>query len=261
MKNVKIISLLILNLTSISIYAQDVITLRNGEEIKAKVTEINSSEIKYRRFENLEGPTIIVSRADVFFINYENGTRQIINSNSDTKVSQNNTPQNSVQKKETVQPKRDHSVLYVGGVFGGGPSKEELGYMIGINAAVFLKRQIGLGFAVHRQKICYESDSRGMSGGYTRYHEETFFGPVIYGHWGRRTGKVFFHTSFGIGGGAVKSFDHHEYKGNENVELRTQIDGFLSVGMAIRPIKLISIGLNWEVVYRSTITLGLNFHF
>ena len=62
----------------ISIYSQDIITLKNGEEIKAKVEEISSMEIRYKRFENLQGPTIVITKADVFFINYENGTREII---------------------------------------------------------------------------------------------------------------------------------------------------------------------------------------
>jgi len=61
-------------------YAQDVITLKSGEEIKAKVEEISSSEIRYKRFENLDGPTIVIAKQDVFFIKYENGTREVINS-------------------------------------------------------------------------------------------------------------------------------------------------------------------------------------
>jgi len=73
--------ILTLFLSCISICAQDVITLRNGDEIKAKVTEISSNEIKYKRwFEKSDGPTIVISSADVFFIDYEGGTREIITS-------------------------------------------------------------------------------------------------------------------------------------------------------------------------------------
>ena len=79
MKNRASHLILILFLSGISIYAQDVITLRNGNEVKAKVTEINSSEIKYKRFDNLDGPTVVVPRDEVFVINYENGTREVIN--------------------------------------------------------------------------------------------------------------------------------------------------------------------------------------
>jgi hypothetical protein len=59
--------------------AQDIITLKNGNEVRAKVTEISSSEIKYKRFENLDGPTVVIAISDVFAINYENGTREVIN--------------------------------------------------------------------------------------------------------------------------------------------------------------------------------------
>ena len=80
-------------LTSISVYAQDVITLRNGDQIKAKVTEISSSEIRYKQLEILEGtikivaknaPTKKVARSEVFAINYQNGTREVINPLTET---------------------------------------------------------------------------------------------------------------------------------------------------------------------------------
>ena len=58
---------------------QDIITMKNGDEIKAKVIEISASEIKYRRFENLDGATIVAAKKDVFAINYANGTREVIN--------------------------------------------------------------------------------------------------------------------------------------------------------------------------------------
>jgi len=80
-KNImRTLSILILLAAGIlSANAQDVITLRNGNEIKAKVTEITPSEIKYKRYENLEGPTVVVARSEVFAINFENGTREVIN--------------------------------------------------------------------------------------------------------------------------------------------------------------------------------------
>jgi len=64
-------------ITSASINAQDVIILKNGQEIHAKVTEITLSEIKYKQFEHLDGPTRTVSKNDVFVIIYENGIREV----------------------------------------------------------------------------------------------------------------------------------------------------------------------------------------
>ncbi|MCL2311287.1 MAG: DUF2846 domain-containing protein [Firmicutes bacterium] len=77
---VKILSILIFILAGIFFAnAQDVITLKNGDEIKAKVTEISLTEIKYKRFDYLDGPSIVIPKAGVFAINYENGTRELFN--------------------------------------------------------------------------------------------------------------------------------------------------------------------------------------
>ena len=61
----------------------DVITLRNGDEIKAKVIEITPSEIKYKRFDNLDGPARVALKTDVFAINYANGSRELFNTITD----------------------------------------------------------------------------------------------------------------------------------------------------------------------------------
>ena len=63
----------------IPLFAQDIITLTNGDEIKAKVLEITSQDIKYKRYENLDGPTVVVEIKKVFAINYQNGTREVFN--------------------------------------------------------------------------------------------------------------------------------------------------------------------------------------
>jgi hypothetical protein len=61
------------------VYAQDLIALRDGNVIEAKVTEISPSEISYKHFDNLDGPTIIISKTDVLSIRYENRSVEIIN--------------------------------------------------------------------------------------------------------------------------------------------------------------------------------------
>lgn len=63
-------------LLSVTAYAQDTLVLRNGREHVVKVLEINPSEVVYKRFDNLEGPTIIVLKAEVASIVYANGTRE-----------------------------------------------------------------------------------------------------------------------------------------------------------------------------------------
>lgn len=66
------------------IYAQDVMTLQNGEDIKAKVLEIGTSEITYKKWENIDGPDYHISKADVFRITYKNGTKEVISTGGGT---------------------------------------------------------------------------------------------------------------------------------------------------------------------------------
>lgn len=56
----------------------DSITLKNGNEIYGKVIEISSTEIKYKRCDNIEGPTIIINKSDVAKIKYTNGATELI---------------------------------------------------------------------------------------------------------------------------------------------------------------------------------------
>ena len=66
--------------------AQDVITKRNGDEINAKVTEINSSEIKYKKYGNENGPTYTIAKSEVFMIKYENGDRDVFKEDDTSKT-------------------------------------------------------------------------------------------------------------------------------------------------------------------------------
>lgn len=59
-------------------YSQDLIILKNGSEIKSKVTEVGLSEIRYKKFDNLDGPNIVITSTDVIMIRYENGTNHVI---------------------------------------------------------------------------------------------------------------------------------------------------------------------------------------
>ncbi|MCL2168253.1 MAG: WG repeat-containing protein [Lentimicrobiaceae bacterium] len=67
--------------------AYDIILLKDGNEIKAIITEITPTEIKYKAFENSNGPTITLWKKDVFVINYANGTREIFNTTTETRIS------------------------------------------------------------------------------------------------------------------------------------------------------------------------------
>jgi hypothetical protein len=66
-------------LAGVSLAAQDMIILKDGNVIEAKVTEISPTEIRYKRFDRLDGPTIVIPAADVLSIRYEDGMVEVIN--------------------------------------------------------------------------------------------------------------------------------------------------------------------------------------
>jgi TM2 domain-containing membrane protein YozV len=61
-----------------SIEECDVIVMKNGNEIRAKVLEVGLNELKYKDCGNLEGPLFTISKKDVFMIKYTNGTKTVI---------------------------------------------------------------------------------------------------------------------------------------------------------------------------------------
>lgn len=68
----------------ISIYGQDILYTVAGKKIPSKVLEINSNEIKYKDFTNIDGPTYVIYNSDVVLIQFTNGSTQIINSNANS---------------------------------------------------------------------------------------------------------------------------------------------------------------------------------
>ena len=73
----KLFFLLVASLACAPAFAQDFILNKNGDEVKARVLEITPTEIKFKRFDNLEGPVIILAKNDVMMIKYENGTKDV----------------------------------------------------------------------------------------------------------------------------------------------------------------------------------------
>ena len=62
-----------------SVSAQDLIIFTDGSTIEARITEISPSEIRYKRFDNLNGPTIVIPASGVLSIRYENGITEVVN--------------------------------------------------------------------------------------------------------------------------------------------------------------------------------------
>ncbi len=80
----------------------DLITLKNGEEVSAKVLEITSIEVKYKKCDSPDGPLYVVKKSDVFMIKYSNGTKEVFKATEEPKNSnQNNNSNNSGGQRTT----------------------------------------------------------------------------------------------------------------------------------------------------------------
>ena len=62
--------------------AQDVIVKKDGSTILSKVLEVNTSEIKYKKYSNLDGPTYTILKTELLSINYKNGESEKFTSES-----------------------------------------------------------------------------------------------------------------------------------------------------------------------------------
>lgn len=64
----------------------DIITLKNGDEIVAKVLEVSQTTIKYKKCNNLDGPLMVESIDNVFMVKYINGSKDVFNKPTKQKV-------------------------------------------------------------------------------------------------------------------------------------------------------------------------------
>ena len=59
--------------------AQDTIVKINGDVIPAKITEVGTNALTYKKWDNQEGPNFVDFKTDIKYIRYSNGQRQVFN--------------------------------------------------------------------------------------------------------------------------------------------------------------------------------------
>lgn len=64
---------------TITCRAQDMITKKDGTDIKAKITEVGHADVKYKKWDNLNGPEYVMAKTDILIIRYQNGQKEIFN--------------------------------------------------------------------------------------------------------------------------------------------------------------------------------------
>jgi len=84
------------------IQAQDTLSMRSGENILVKVIEVGTSEVKYKKIDNLNGPVFSMLKSDLLMIKYENGTKEDF----------------SKEERALIKVKKRHTLRIIGIVYG-----------------------------------------------------------------------------------------------------------------------------------------------
>ncbi len=72
----KILSMLLLAVAFVPMFAQDIIVTHESERIDVNVIEVSETEVKYKKSDNPNGPTFVLSTAKIASIIYKNGDVQ-----------------------------------------------------------------------------------------------------------------------------------------------------------------------------------------
>ena len=86
--------LFLLFMRTVSITAQDIVVMRNGDEVEAKVTKVGTAEIEYHKWSNQDGPIYTVPKSDVFMVKYMNGDKDVFCNNNMISTNSDNNPEN-----------------------------------------------------------------------------------------------------------------------------------------------------------------------
>jgi len=90
-------------------FAQDIITLRNGDDIEALVQEIGTDEVKYKKFENSNGPNYTLKKSEIFMIRYVNGSKDVFK--DETPVPPTNQTNTQGQANNQQDPPVDYNTF------------------------------------------------------------------------------------------------------------------------------------------------------
>lgn len=91
-----------------NIQAQDTLIHKDKTISVVKIFEVGITEVKYKRFDNLQGPTYFINKSDLFCIKYANGTGDTIQMSFAAKVPEETPSISSSKKLEVV----DNKIFY-----------------------------------------------------------------------------------------------------------------------------------------------------
>lgn len=98
----KIFITLLAVMSAMSAFCADIIITTKSEKLEVKIVEISSTEVKYKKVSNLQGPTFVLSTDEINTIMYENGEVQVM----EHKAAQVAQPVQAAQPNQYAQPQQ-----------------------------------------------------------------------------------------------------------------------------------------------------------
>lgn len=103
-------SILVLLCIAVSLFATDIIILKNSTRIDAVIQEVSQSEVKYKKASSPNGPSFILSTSEIVSIVYDNGEVQTFDNNSQQQ-SYDNQQQSYNNNRQSNNPQNSTLVL------------------------------------------------------------------------------------------------------------------------------------------------------
>ncbi|MEX2370189.1 MAG: hypothetical protein WD578_04205 [Bacteroidales bacterium] len=118
-KNAAFLIALVVSWMTLPSLAQDLIILKSGDEIVSIVTEVDIQIVKYKKFENPNGPVYSIEKSQIFMIKYANGTKDVFHTDTTPQVQDQPgkvLPAETVVEKQMPQPLEYRSGIRMNGV-------------------------------------------------------------------------------------------------------------------------------------------------
>lgn len=254
---------------SLSALAQDIIILKSSEKIEAKIVEISSSEIAYKKVNYLDGPTFRLDLSEVLSVIYANGDVQVFNvtskgqgavntgnGNGTAKLNFNPTPQGRKRPFGITVGYVSKQINENGQKWPMVPSKNgkfSPALILGFHIAPEIKYGIGIQTGVYYEMTRYSYNGGAKDGGRTdvehtlsiplrlQYRYEIIRDLSVFLY----TGPVFdVHLAYQINDGGEKTEIYH----NEDSFNRFQVLFGLGAGIRYKGLQLM-LGGDWGLTY------------
>lgn len=118
-------------------FAQDIIKTKSGKSIEAKILEVSDEAIRFKKFSNQEGPTVVIKLAKVASVTYENGEVEEFDEEEEVAVKPRSARSRSVDRSYVVQEETEEEKPVVR--TGAWENMKSFGFGVWIDPAGFMQ--------------------------------------------------------------------------------------------------------------------------